>query len=368
MLGISLPPPSISAVSRLSCHMTRQDTPTLEEVLDDQYWFPHRLLPGRVLQFVKCTPESFTDSAFLDSRIKHLEDGQFVINVDNFNARVEEPGERLCHIFHIGHVGSTLAARMLGEIERFRVLREPEILQDVTSNFDGLVGRTSQLLLGELQELTGKLRTLLVRGPQEKTIIKHTSRNNSAADFLIGGRKSPCVFLYTTLERHLAHFAESDSAKRDMLRYTPERIQYFNKIASVSKLNLARQGLYRMAALNWLTEMQKMIQLREKYPDITFVDFDVSMRDRSQFISAISDGLGLDLTDEESQKLQESSIWNTGSKTGKPFDYSKRSAAIERHLRDGAGTIAESKQFVRRLCELNLSFYPAIHYLDASQS
>src|SRR5687768_18001668 len=94
-------------------------------------WFPHLLDPvtDRLLLVEKAEAE-YRDSAFLDER--SLKAGRARHGVEWWHlAAAFPPAARrdLHYIFHIGHVGSTLVSRLLGELPAILSLREPLILR-----------------------------------------------------------------------------------------------------------------------------------------------------------------------------------------------------------------------------------------------
>src|SRR3954465_3169800 len=102
--------------------MTAADTPA---------WFPHLLDPinDRVLLIAR-TEQEFRDAAFLDERSLRAAGRRQVVDGSALAAALPAGARRdVQYIFHIGHVGSTLISRLLGELPDVFALREPLIVR-----------------------------------------------------------------------------------------------------------------------------------------------------------------------------------------------------------------------------------------------
>ena len=96
-------------------------------------WFPHLLDPvnDRVLLVAKSEQE-YRDAAFLDERSLRPNTPQQIVDWSALAAAVPPDARRdVQYIFHIGHVGSTLISRLLGELPQIFALREP-LIADAT--------------------------------------------------------------------------------------------------------------------------------------------------------------------------------------------------------------------------------------------
>ena len=117
--------------------------PTPDEIGCDARWLAQALDPnaGRV-RLIEMDRESYRAASFLDDRmmqqpvIVHVVPWQTVESAIPDNARHDARW-----IFHIGHVGSTLIARLLGEIPGVLSVREPRFLRDLTTVASGSATR-----------------------------------------------------------------------------------------------------------------------------------------------------------------------------------------------------------------------------------
>ena len=108
--------------------------PTPDEIWKDARWLAQAVDPrAGLVRLVEMTPETYRDASFLDDRmfeqprISHLLPWEEVAGSVPADARRDARW-----IFHIGHVGSTLVARLLGELDGVLSVREPRALRDLT--------------------------------------------------------------------------------------------------------------------------------------------------------------------------------------------------------------------------------------------
>ena len=92
--------------------------PAADEIWRDARWLAQAVDPrAGLVRLVEMTPENYRDASFLDDRmfeqprVSHLLPWNDVAGTMPANARADARW-----IFHIGHVGSTLIARLLGEL------------------------------------------------------------------------------------------------------------------------------------------------------------------------------------------------------------------------------------------------------------
>src|SRR5688572_22289076 len=94
-------------------------------------WFPHRLDPlsDHVL-LVEKEEGDYREASFLDDRSLRPDRPRHGVEWRHLAAAMDQRLRRDVHyIFHIGHVGSTLISRLLGELPGILALREPLILR-----------------------------------------------------------------------------------------------------------------------------------------------------------------------------------------------------------------------------------------------
>ncbi|HWJ60076.1 MAG TPA: hypothetical protein VNR68_10645, partial [Sphingomicrobium sp.] len=104
--------------------------PSADEIRRDATWLAQALDPAAgMIRLVAMDRESYRAASFLDDRlVQQPVDAQIVPWPDAEIAVVGDMRTDARWIFHIGHVGSTLISRLLGEVGNVLAIREPRIL------------------------------------------------------------------------------------------------------------------------------------------------------------------------------------------------------------------------------------------------
>lgn len=149
------------------------------------------------------------------------------------------------YIFHIGHVGSTLVSRLLGEIEGVFALREPLPLRSFAERLAGWTDAEARL---------DTLTALLSRTfrPDQRALVKATSFTSEIAWRLVpdGAR---ALLLFATAETYIANILAGDNSRAELHALTPSRIQRLRSRAP--DFEPGPLGEARAAALGWACEM-----------------------------------------------------------------------------------------------------------------
>ena len=117
--------------------------PTSEEIARDATWLAQALDPSAgMVRLVAMNPESYRAASFLDDRLTQQPiDAQILPWPDIEAAVAGEMRTDARWLFHIGHVGSTLVSRLLGEFDGVLAVREPRIHRDVALSPANVRGR-----------------------------------------------------------------------------------------------------------------------------------------------------------------------------------------------------------------------------------
>jgi hypothetical protein len=107
--------------------------PTPDEIARDARWLTQALDPAQgMVRLVAMDQDSYRQASFLDDRmLQRPVDAQIVPWPDVEAAMAGDLRQDARWIFHIGHVGSTLISRLLGELDQVLSVREPRLLRDL---------------------------------------------------------------------------------------------------------------------------------------------------------------------------------------------------------------------------------------------
>src|SRR5437870_5386362 len=108
-------------------------SPGKEEIARDATWLLQALDPAKGLaRLVAMRPEDYRSASFLDDRMLQQPRTAHVLPWTLVEDAAGEQSRRDSRwIFLIGHVGSTLVSRLLGELDGVLAVREPRLLRDL---------------------------------------------------------------------------------------------------------------------------------------------------------------------------------------------------------------------------------------------
>src|SRR5580765_5231503 len=164
--------------------------PTPDEIARDATWLAQALDPNAgMVRLVAMDRDSYRAASFLDDRLmQQTVDAQIVPWPDVEEAVSDDLRTDARWIFHIGHVGSTLVSRLLGEVGGVLAIREPRILRDVALSPPDVRGR-----------YVAALPTLMSRtfAEDETASVKATSfASEIALELVPAGERA--LFMYAT--------------------------------------------------------------------------------------------------------------------------------------------------------------------------
>lgn len=202
-------------------------------------------------------------------------------------------GAQLDWIFHIGHCGSTLLARVLQAWPTLQVLREPLPLRTLAEAAVGNEANQNSNLMRHLVALWSRPLP-----PHSRTLVKATSScNGLVAPTLAQLPQARAVLVDMPLPSYLATVLKSEASLADVLAAAPQRRRILagddpDAIAALAVLAPARQ-----CAMAWLAEQVRFRDLATGLDGerILRVDFEALLADRRQTLTAVATHLQLPL-------------------------------------------------------------------------
>ena len=259
-------------------------TPTADGIARDATWLAQALDPAEgAVRLVAMDSDTYRAASFLDDRLLQAAvDAEIVPWTLIEQAMAGELRSDARWIFHIGHVGSTLVSRLLGEIEGVLAVREPRLLRDLA------------LTPAEIrQRYVAPVAKLLSRtfGEAEIACVKATSFASEIADALMPpGQRA--LFMYATPRNYVAGILAGENSTKEARLLAGSRSQRLNSRG----IYLPAQGDAGLAAAAWACEMTALEQVAERCPDrlILWADFDAMLGDMASALTAVAEHFGFD--------------------------------------------------------------------------
>ena len=284
--------------------------PSAAEIVHDATWLTQALDPNNgMVRVVRMDAEAYRSASFLDDRM--LQDQHFAGIVPWTSVAEAVPDDARTDarwIFHIGHVGSTLVARLLGEIPGVLSVREPRILRDLAM----LPERRAEFL-PTIQKLFS--RTF---ADEDVALVKATSFvSEIAAELVPPGERA--LFMYATPRNYIGSILAGPNSVQELEALAPSRAQRTKSRAPVPEPRNAAEA----AAAAWACEMTALEAAAEAMPNrhLAWVDFDAMLADMPGELARVATLFGFAAQAEQIQAIATGPLMSRYSKATE-FEYS----------------------------------------------
>jgi len=244
--------------------------PTAKEIAGDAKWLAQALDPssGQV-RLIAMDRDSYRAASFLDDRVlQQPVDAQIVSWPMIKEAMSEGARTDARWIFHIGHVGSTLVSRLLGEIDGVLAVREPRLLRDVALG----PAEVRDRYLSPVPRLMS--RTF---AGDEVACVKATSFVSEIASMLVPAGER-VLFMYATPRNYIASILAGENSLIELRHLAASRAQRL--AVRVSALGAVHSDA-ELAAIAWACEMTACVAASDAMSDrqIAWANFDHMLED-----------------------------------------------------------------------------------------
>jgi len=236
----------------------------LERLVDTPELFLRDIDPVRRSAVLATMAEdSYRASSFLDNRIQRAGDRELAIPLDTLRKLVSDQGSphrEIDYIFHLGHCGSSLLSRLLGELPGFLALREPPLLMGLARSHRQLDEPGFPISRPDWNELLELSLVMLGRTwrPSQRALIKPSSHVASLIPMLMrftGNERA--VLLHVDLETYLASMLRPGVRQETRLFARDFRLRDFVRIAGEHAASLDQPSDPQLAAMNWLLQTRE---------------------------------------------------------------------------------------------------------------
>jgi hypothetical protein len=250
-------------------------------------FFPYSLdADGERIAFIQLSKSDYEKASFLDARVLTPNTTVHPLTWQQIAAALVSANltERCGFIFHIGHVGSTLLARLLGAHPAAFVVREPLLLRTFAQMYGGATsapkwasGETASRLADTL-----KLFSRTFEGTQAP-IIKATSFVSELSASLMQRRSAPkALLMFVSPESYLATIFGGPVSRQESKMLAADRLRRLHRRigAEVWRVDSLSEGEW--LAMSWACEMSALAHASSAAPErIRQVDFDQFLTDPS---------------------------------------------------------------------------------------
>lgn len=250
-------------------------------IVADPVFLPQALdtITGLV-RLVRMNSAAYRDASFLDDRMFVRRYELLLCRWSELTAKMDSamPADARW-IFHIGHVGSTLVARLLGELTLS--VREPRILRDLAGAASGLNPADGRVI--------ARLFSRRFAGAQP-SLVKSTSFVSEIAPRLCPpGERA--LFLFASPRNYVRSILAGENSRKELAFVADQRAK---RMAARAALPDARASEAHLAAAAWACEMTSLEAAAESMSDrlIHWADFDIMLGDMSSALQELTHFFG----------------------------------------------------------------------------
>ncbi|QLC23793.1 hypothetical protein HFP57_01250 [Parasphingopyxis algicola] len=293
-------------------------SPLAQAFAQGPVWFSQQMdaATDRVL-LVRMAEEDYRQASFLDQRMLTQKSQPQWADWSELEAADQVGRRDADFIFHIGHVGSTLIARLLGELDGVFALREPQILR----NFADLAATNGQPhALWSPERFDERLQTTIgwlsrTFAPADRALIKATSFVSEIATPLLGGARK-ALFLTVSPDRYIETILAGENSRQELAMLASPRLHRLHKRLGCDDWRLWELSEPVRAAMSWLSEMMALDAAAKAAPDghVHWLDFDAFLADPAARLGDIAAFFGMEANTETLDGLAGGPLMNQYSK------------------------------------------------------
>jgi hypothetical protein len=252
--------------------------PTADEIARDARWLAQALDPSAgVVRMIAMDRDSYRAASFLDDRLLQAPvDAQLISWTLIEEAVTDDLRCDARWIFHIGHVGSTLVSRLLGELDNVLAIREPRLLRDLALTPSEIRHR----YVVPVPKLMS--RTF---GDMEIACVKATSfASEIAAELVPAGERA--LFMFASPRNYVATILAGENSLEELRTLAGSRSKRLNSRA----IYLPAQDDAGLAAAAWAAEMTALEAAAEAMAErkIAWMDFDAMLGDMEAELARVA--------------------------------------------------------------------------------
>lgn len=227
----------------------------LDGLARDPAVFAHQMdVVDKRLLLVRLAPDQVREAAFLDQRVLTGNEAGAWVPLDRALGTPLPDRNPKGLILHCGHTGSTLVARLLGELSGAWVLREPLILHALAAEARLAGSPLARLPAATFERALAFSQAALARTPEsgQSAIVKHTSLTANLGPRLLAQPEPPAVLcLWIPLADYLATLLREPGLRHGVRLAAGDWIHDIVAVLGGAAPVLGELDDGELAALNW---------------------------------------------------------------------------------------------------------------------
>ncbi|HLI65433.1 MAG TPA: hypothetical protein VKU90_03630 [Caulobacteraceae bacterium] len=256
-------------------------------------------------------------------------------------------------IFHVGHVGSTLLARLLGLSDRVFSLREPGALRTIAALAGDLQTPESLLSEAAFDERRDVLLRLWARtyAPAQRALIKATSTVGEIAPMLLQHAASSRALLVTVApEVYMATILGGPASRVELRAMAQSRLRRLHRRIGEPLWRLHAMSEGELVAMSWAAEMAGLVEAAERFPGrVAWLDFERFLERPEAGLVAGLQRLHGEASPADLRRMLNSPLFGRYAKgLEHAYDANLRRQVLDQARREHAATLAAGGDWLQR--------------------
>jgi hypothetical protein len=247
-------------------------------------WFPLDAPDRDTVRLIRLDEAAYRAASFLDQRILGASPPQASCEPAALAQAAAGLAPAAHFVFHIGHVGSTLLSRLIGEDRRCFSVREPALLRVLVTR-----PRACPVPLTALLALFSRTWR-----SEQRAVIKATSFvGELAGPALEASPDSRAILMYAPAVTYLRSILGGPNSRVESRTLAPSRLARLRARLGPAAIPEPRsEG--EVIAMSWLTEMTSLCEAARRFPArVRWIDFDRFLGDPATGLATVFTALGL---------------------------------------------------------------------------
>jgi hypothetical protein len=276
-----------------------------EDIVRSPAWLPLEILPGGHVRLVRLDEAAYRQASFLDQRLLASRPEQQPCPLPLLEAAAARLPLRAHYVFHIGHVGSTLLSRLIGEHRGCFALREPALLRTFAA------AAAAPLTLEGALALLG--RTWRV---DQRPVIKLTSILSELAGSILGAAYRPAgLLVFAQPLAYLQGILAGPNSRVESRQLAPLRLRRLAQRLGEGGWRPDPHSEGEQIAMSWLCEMMPLQEAAQRFgSQVLWVDFDAFLAAPRSTLETILRALGASPAAGETEALVSGPLMHQYSK------------------------------------------------------
>lgn len=286
---------------------------------------PHLVdLPTDQVLLSHLTEEDYRKASFLDQRIITPQLRRQLVPWSELSQIGLSKTATPQYIFHIGHVGSTLLSRLLGEIDTVLALREPQFLRTLCEISQIRNEPESPWSPETYRHRFSDIVRWLSRSfrHDQKVMIKASSFVSELAPQLLTA-PADALILYAPLDRYIPTILAGEASVQEMHMMAGARLKRLSRHLGKAPAQLWKLSLAQRVAMSWVCELVTLFaaQKTSLSANILWMDFESFLRAPEEQLTRAASHFRHELSSQKATELVSGPIMSSYSKAPE-HDYS----------------------------------------------